>query len=402
MVTSASKTIALCSFSNLINAADRAIMPIAILQMAPEYKWDMHQQGWILSAFPIGYFSSQIIGGSFSKRFGGKNILTFAVLSWSLLTFLTPIIASSVKLLILSRIALGIAEGVGLPAVVQIFSTCVMVDQRSRAFGYLVAFGSAGQTVAAIICPHMSWRWMFTTFGLLGFLWCAAWILSFKEIRITTPDDDYIIVPTKSNIPIRWIDYFKNFSLWSIYLAHFAMSWTSYVITVWLPYYLSKNLGVKSTALSFTAVPYIVNSLSSIVAGHFADSLIMGNWTILSVRRIMTSIGLIGPAIFMLLFMNVESFQLAILIISICMALLACNSCGHLANHLDVAPTSSALTFGISNTIATIPGIICGPLTAELVVSSGGRWAPVFLIAAAVNFVGAIIYYSHSSSNQII
>jgi len=35
------------------------------------------------------------------------------------------------------------------------------------------------------------------------------------------------------------------------------------------------------------------------------------------------------------------------------MALLACNSCGHLANHLDVAPTSSALTFGISNTIVS-------------------------------------------------
>lgn len=40
---------------------------------------------------------------------------------------------------------------IGLPAVVQIFSTCVMVDQRSRAFGYLVAFGSVGQTVAAIV-----------------------------------------------------------------------------------------------------------------------------------------------------------------------------------------------------------------------------------------------------------
>ena len=50
----------------------------------------------------------------------------------------------------------------------------------------------------------------------------------------------------------------------------------------------------------------------------------------------------------------------------------------------------------------TIPGIICGPLTAELVVQSGGRWSPVFLIAAAVNFVGAIIYYSHSGASQII
>ncbi len=51
---------------------------------------------------------------------------------------------------------------------------------------------------------------------------------------------------------------------------------------------------------------------------------------------------------------------------------------------------------------ATIPAIICGPLTAELVVESGGRWSPVFMIAAAVNSVGAIIYYSHSSANQII
>jgi hypothetical protein len=54
------------------------------------------------------------------------------------------------------------------------------------------------------------------------------------------------------------------------------------------------------------------------------------------------------------------------------------------------------------NAKATISGILCGPLTAELVVKSGGRWSPVFLIAATVNFVGAIVYYSHSSAQQII
>ena len=60
MLLRTSKTVALCSFSNLINAADRAIMPIAVLQMSPEFKWDMYAQGWILSAFSIGYFSSQV------------------------------------------------------------------------------------------------------------------------------------------------------------------------------------------------------------------------------------------------------------------------------------------------------------------------------------------------------
>lgn len=72
MLISTSKTVALCSFSNLINAADRAIMPIAVLQMGPEFKWDMHAQGWILSAFPIGYFSSQVSFFLMQKKFSFK------------------------------------------------------------------------------------------------------------------------------------------------------------------------------------------------------------------------------------------------------------------------------------------------------------------------------------------
>lgn len=236
----------------------------------------------------------------------------------------------------------------------------------------------------------------------MGFLWVFSWILSYNQLRIISSDDEYVLTPSNLTGGKNWKDYFKYPELWAIYIAHFAMSWTTNIITVWLPYYLSKNLGVKSTALSITAVPYVINSLFSIVAGHLADSLISKNWKVLSVRRLMTSIGLIGPSIFMLIFMTVQSLQMAIIMISICMALLAFNSCGHFANHLDIAPTFSAITFGISNTIATTSAIICGPLTAELVVNSGGRWSPVFLIAAAVNSVGAIIYISHSKSNQIL
>ncbi len=53
-------TIALCSFANFINAADRVIMPIAIIQMTDEFKWDLHGQGWVLSAFAVGYMSSMV------------------------------------------------------------------------------------------------------------------------------------------------------------------------------------------------------------------------------------------------------------------------------------------------------------------------------------------------------
>ena len=58
--TKASSTIALCSLANFINSADRIIMPIAIVQMTDEFNWDLHGQGWILSAFAVGYMSSQV------------------------------------------------------------------------------------------------------------------------------------------------------------------------------------------------------------------------------------------------------------------------------------------------------------------------------------------------------
>jgi hypothetical protein len=58
--TRASRTIGLCAAANFINAADRVIMPIAIIQMTNEFKWDLHGQGWVLSAFAIGYMSSMV------------------------------------------------------------------------------------------------------------------------------------------------------------------------------------------------------------------------------------------------------------------------------------------------------------------------------------------------------
>ena len=51
---------------------------------------------------------------------------------------------------------------------------------------------------------------------------------------------------------------------------------------------------------------------------------------------------------------------------------------------------------------ATIPGVLCGPLTAELVTQSHGRWLPVFVLAAGVNFVGAVIYLSQSAASQLL
>ncbi|PSN40428.1 hypothetical protein C0J52_09265 [Blattella germanica] len=343
MMAKTSRIVALCSIANFINAADRVIMPIAIVPMTDEFKWSLHWQGWILSAFAFGYFTSQVIGACAASRFGGKAVLLFAVFLWSVSTSVTPLLATSVPALIFCRVLLGLGEGLGLPTIFHIFAHNVPMEERSRAFGYLVAAGFVH------ICP-----------GKHAFIYLERWVLFgfssgyYSTMMVTNPN-------------VRWTEFVCHWPLWALYIAHFAMNWSNYIIMQWLPTYLARNLGANKESISLTAVPYIVNSLESSYL-HFA--LLTTSWLQLFV--------------------------------SISMGLCACNSAGHLSNHADIAPNHAGITFAISNTLATIPGILCGPLTAELVTTSHGRWFPVFVLAAGVNFTGAVIYYSQSSAAQVL
>ncbi|XP_071952682.1 uncharacterized protein [Antedon mediterranea] len=396
------KIVGLCALANFINAADRVIMPIAVVPMSEAFNWNLQVQGWLLSAFAWGYISSQVIGGKAAQKFRGKTVLLVAVTVWSAATFLTPICAEIFGLLILSRAVLGFAEGFCLPTIFHIFANNIHENERSRAFGWLVALGSVGQMLASIICPHLSWPMMFYTFGALGFMWVAVWIVFYKDDFVSNQQEDLIPPKVDTRATVRWTSYISHRALWAIYMAHFAMNWSNYVIMTWLPTYLQRELGADPKDISLTALPYVMNSFIGVLAGYYADSLISRKqWTVLSVRRLMTSIGLLGPALFILLFCYVDNIGLAVCFVSISLGLCACNSSGHISNHADVAPSQAGVTFAVSNTLATIPGLTAGPLTAAIVEYSS-TWYPVFITASGVNIVGALIYYSQSSASQIL
>uniref|UniRef100_A0A8D8YMG6 Ascorbate transporter, chloroplastic n=2 Tax=Cacopsylla melanoneura TaxID=428564 RepID=A0A8D8YMG6_9HEMI len=399
--------VGLCAVANFINAADRVIMPITIIPMGQEFHWNIHWQGWILSSFAFGYFTSQVMGACAANKFGCKAVLVGSVLLWSISTSITPLVAHSIPLLILTRILLGLGEGFGLPTMFQILANAVPIEERSRAFSYLISAGSVGQTVASVFCPHLAWQTSFFVFGVCGLVWCLFWLSMYEDQapRPTPTEDQIPLFVSKSNpTPSgpHWTVFISHWSLWAVYIAHFANNWSTYIIMQWLPTYMSSYLEADSHSLSFTAMPYVMNSLFCIVAGHFADKLISHSWTVLTVRRLMTSIGLIGPAVFLIFFCAVDSLLFAVIFISISMGLSAFNSAGFLSSPADIAPNHAGVTFAVSNTLATIPGMLCGPLTAELVTSSAGHWFPVFILAASINVLGAVVFYSQSSASPIL
>ena len=65
---------------------------------------------------------------------------------------------------------------------------------------------------------------------------------------------------------------------------------------------------------------------------------------------------------------------------------------GFWANLMDVAPRHTGVLLGISNTMATLPGILCN-LTAGAILANGWGWAPVFALAAVFEAIGGTTFW---------
>jgi ACS family sodium-dependent inorganic phosphate cotransporter len=74
---------------------------------------------------------------------------------------------------------------------------------------------------------------------------------------------------------------------------------------------------------------------------------------------------------------------------------------GYAVNGFDIAPRYADVLFGISNTFATVPGIIGVAVTGWLVDRTGAYSAP-FVVTAAVAVAGALVFLRFGSGRRQI
>ena len=70
-----------------------------------------------------GYLTTQVAGGVWADKYGGKMVLGFGVIWWSIATALTPLAASlGLPALLFARACMGVGEGVAMPAMNNLLS----------------------------------------------------------------------------------------------------------------------------------------------------------------------------------------------------------------------------------------------------------------------------------------
>jgi ACS family sodium-dependent inorganic phosphate cotransporter len=69
-------------------------------------------------------------------------------------------------------------------------------------------------------------------------------------------------------------------------------------------------------------------------------------------------------------------------------------------NHLDIGPKYAGVLVGLTNTAATIPGIMA-PVITGFIVKFTGDWNTVFYIAIAVMLVGTVIWNLFATGKRL-
>ncbi|KAK9511341.1 hypothetical protein O3M35_000010 [Rhynocoris fuscipes] len=382
-----------------------------------DFDWDSKTQGLVLSSFFYGYICTQLIGGWLGTKYGGARVYGIGVFVTALFTLFTPFIANiSVYLLVALRIIEGIFEGVTYPCIHAVWSVWAPPTERSRMASFAFSGSYFGTVIAlplsGILADNFGWQSIFYITGIIGLIWCAIWWYIVKD----NPQDDPYIKPeeldflkkTLGNTNSRevihpWKEFLKSLPVWSIIMAHFCENWGFYTLLTQLPTFMKDTLNYDLKKAGFlSSVPYLVMTIIMQFAGLLSDWLC--NKEILSrtnVRKLFNCGAFISQTIFMMLaaYLLTPTGVVTCLVFAVGLGAFAWPAFS--VNHLDIAPQHASVLMGLSNTFATLPGII-SPLISGFIVTnkSAEEWKIVFYIASFIYLIGAIFYGTFASAER--
>jgi ACS family sodium-dependent inorganic phosphate cotransporter len=125
-----------------------------------------------------------------------------------------------------------------------------------------------------------------------------------------------------------------------------------------------------------------------------ADKLLSRGWPVKRVRRVLQSVGMLGPAACMVAAaspLTDGNPSAASAWITVGLGLNALTLGAVSVSHLDIAPKHAGVVFGAGNTSATVAGLLAVPVTG-FVLQATGSWPLVFGITAAHYVAGAALF----------
>jgi sugar phosphate permease len=237
------------------------------------------------SMFFLGYFFFQIPGTLYAANKSAKKLIFWSLILWGMFAAATGLI-SDIKLLLVIRFMLGLAESAVLPSLFLLLSRWFTRKERSRA-NTLLMFGNPVSmlwmsVISGYLIHTVGWRWMFIWEGIPAVLWAFIWWkviqdkpeestwlgLDEKRLLETTLQKEQLnIKPVENHIAA-----FKSRVVILLCLLYVLWSFSMYGFVIWLPSIINAAPGIGIVKTGWlSAIPYLMALIAMICASYFSD-----------------------------------------------------------------------------------------------------------------------------------
>jgi MFS family permease len=376
---------------------------ICISTLAPSISRDLGlskiDMSWVFSAFAFAYARFEVPSAWWGERIGTRRVLTRIVAWWSAFTIATASAWSYTSMLAV-RFLFGAGEAGAWPNAARTFSRWIPTEERGRVQGvfFAGAFLAGGLTPALVAAlePRVGWRGVFACFGVVGFVWAAAWYRWFRdepsEHPAVSPDELALITAGRGDGASHAVDRHslgalaRSPSAWALCLGYFSNSYGSYFVMTWLPTYLAERRGFSAGSLALFAGLPLLLSVGSGILGGIATDLLARRY---GVRFGRVSVGVasyVVAATMMVLSVGAESPRTAATLLAIATAASMFSLGAHWAAAIDIGGHHAGVLSACMNTTGQI-GSISSPLVAARLVQHYASWAiPLYVMAALYAF----------------
>ena len=377
---------------------DRICLSVAMVPIAAELGWGEGVQGIVQSAFLWGYLANQIIGGTLADIYGGKSVMAWGILFFSMASALLPSVAvtptvaalgATLPAVLLVRFLVGLGEGVALPSMNNLIATRIRPSLRATALGMVFSGFQSGNLAGLLLSPlivqSMGWRALFYVYAVLGMPLLLLWYFIIPEDpRKKEMDDDasasramtsqelsagadgYEKNSSAAEIARRMEDQddvsltrlLKSSAVWAIIVANFANHWGYFMYLNWMPTYFFKAHAMDLRASSFMSfLPWLVMAIGSSLSGLFSDALVHRGFDRTEVRKLVQTLAFMGPVIPLLLLAR-GGLTPTGAVVAMTLALGLTSVGQFVTNMSDIAPNHAGKIFGLCNTFGCVAGIV--------------------------------------------
>ncbi|RAL45858.1 hypothetical protein DM860_006012 [Cuscuta australis] len=394
-------------------------------------------KGMILSAFYYGYACSQVPGGWAAQKIGGRRVLLFSFVLWSLTCALVPLDPNRELVLVIARLLVGVAQGFIFPSIHTVLAQWVPPHERSRSVSLTTSGMYLGAAMGMLVLPSLvkfrGPQSVFLAEAALGGMWSLLWLRFSSDPphsahpKATAAGYGETLLPLKGSVKLKaengggypikspkipWKQIVLSLPVWAIVVNNFTFHYALYVLMNWLPTYFELGLQLSLQEMgSSKMMPYFNMFLFSNIGGVAADHLITRRiFSVTKTRKLLNTLGFFVASFALMALPQFRTPSGALFCSSVALGFLALGRAGFAINHMDIAPRYAGILMGVSNTAGTLAGIVGVDLTGRLLESakssqldltSSESWVAVFTIPGFLCIFSALVFLLFSTGERV-